>query len=410
MLNKLLIVLFLFVIHFSQGFSISLNKDSLVNPQEIVFQTEIEKSTFLRYIDDSTSDNFLKTVLLTASQTSMDEMAASSKKLNDFALQMKNERIDAMKEKKKIKFIYDKVHSTFLKLYVNPVYFSSIFKDGTYNCVTASALFAYVFDELHIPYVIMESSDHVFLLTYPKTLNISVETTNPISGSYSYNSKMQETYVNYLKSNKIISEEESKQKSVSELFKSYFFHENSINEKRLAGLQYYNGGIEKMTTGKFAEAYSQFEKAYALYPSKKMTFFSFLCLAELISQANYSDSLDVHYLANASHYKNLGISESNMRAEFYRLTNNILIDRSDFVAYDKAYKYLLCHINDDIILNDLKFIYSSEEARIYFNKENYPQALELASAAIICDRQMQIFKLYLCQRSIRLFQDFRRRN
>jgi tetratricopeptide (TPR) repeat protein len=380
-LKRIIISLFGLTFFGSIGFPISPDKDSLVDPLTIRFQSEIEKNALFQYLGDSSSTNFIRIMILTSLTATNEDVTLNMKKVEEFVAEMRTAHVEEMKEKKKIKFIYDKLHAKFFKQYQSLVFFSSIFKDGTYNCVTASALFAYVFDALHIPYVIMESTDHVFLVAYPQSFDIKVETTVPSQGSVSYNSTMQATYVNYLKSNKIISEDESKQKSVSEIFNSYFFHVNIINEKKLAGLHFYNNGIEKIAAGNFTGAFSQFEKAYSLYPSKRLTFFLYVSLAELISKSNYSDSIEIEYIAKASHYKSFGITAQNIQAEFYRLTQNILVNKTDFINYDRAYKYLTAHIDDKEILAEISFTYASEEARIYLNKENYTKAFELATLA-----------------------------
>ena len=81
------------------------------------------------------------------------------------------------KEKKRIKFIYDAFHDTFLKKYNSSVFFSEIFKNGNYNCVTATALYCYVFEKLDIPYKVKDLPTHVYLIAYPDLYNIKLETT-----------------------------------------------------------------------------------------------------------------------------------------------------------------------------------------------------------------------------------------
>lgn len=52
--------------------------------------------------------------------------------------------IDKKPEKKKVKIIFDQVHAMFFKRYQEVASFEEIFKNGTYNCVSASALYALV--------------------------------------------------------------------------------------------------------------------------------------------------------------------------------------------------------------------------------------------------------------------------
>jgi hypothetical protein len=66
----------------------------------------------------------------------------------------------------------------YLKYYKLDSFFPDIFSTKTYNCVNGTALFAIIFDEINIPYHILEVPNHVYLIAYPSTLKIGVESTD----------------------------------------------------------------------------------------------------------------------------------------------------------------------------------------------------------------------------------------
>ena len=74
-------------------------------------------------------------------------------------------RVDAFIEKsgfnssttradKKLKLLFHQVHAHFLKRYEEKATFDEIFKTGTFQCLNASLLYAYILESLQVPYEI----------------------------------------------------------------------------------------------------------------------------------------------------------------------------------------------------------------------------------------------------------------
>jgi hypothetical protein len=91
--------------------------------------------------------------------------------------------LEKMNEKKKVMRLYDDIHEKFLDKYTVFTPFSSIFTSQEYHCVTSNMLFALVFNEFGIPYEIRETPNHVFLVAYPNSSYITVETTCALPSS-----------------------------------------------------------------------------------------------------------------------------------------------------------------------------------------------------------------------------------
>ncbi len=113
--------------------------------------------------------------------------------------------IDTKSEVKKVKYVYDYVHKQFLKVYKLQNSFADIFSKGEYNCVSASALYAIIFTKLDIPFNIIEAPHHVYLVAYPQTFKILIETTSPEKGYYQFNDNFINQYVKILYNSKLIS-------------------------------------------------------------------------------------------------------------------------------------------------------------------------------------------------------------
>ena len=193
-------------------------QDSLVNPYEIQFTSQAEKDAYIAYLSDSSSINLLKLMILSGNSISQDALEDYLSQVKQFVQTIDLSELDKMKEKKKVKYIYDDVHKVFFKKYEEKVIFQDIFTKGYYNCATASSLFACIFDLLRIPYNGKETPSHVFLVAYPASSNILVETTTPGTGSVSFSDKTISDYINYLVRSKIITAEDTRNQSVNELF------------------------------------------------------------------------------------------------------------------------------------------------------------------------------------------------
>ena len=189
------------------------SQDSLVSVSEVHFSSDFEREAFLKFKKTSGKELLLPLLLTTSSSAN----AETTKLINDKILILTNklssEGVNTKKNDKKIKTVYNQVHSTFLKKYQEDVRFQDIFTNGNYNCVTASALFALVFEQLNIPYEIKEEPTHVYLLAYPNSSNILVETTTPLSGFLSFDDRFKQNFIEVLKNQKIIGNAEISSKS-----------------------------------------------------------------------------------------------------------------------------------------------------------------------------------------------------
>jgi len=118
-----------------------------------------------------------------------------------------------------------------------------MFQSGTYNCVSASMLYAMVFDELGVPYKVKASSNHIYLIADPGTNSVVIETTNPNFEKTIFTGEFKQQYVNYLRSSKLINEDDYKNKSVEEIFEEKYKEVREAEFYNLAGFQYYNKAL-----------------------------------------------------------------------------------------------------------------------------------------------------------------------
>jgi tetratricopeptide (TPR) repeat protein len=290
---------------------------------------------------------------------------------------------DKKKNDKKARFLYESVHKSFLSKYEELSFFNQIFRNGVYNCVTATALYSLVFDRFSIPYAIQERPTHVYLVAYPEQERIQIETTTPIGGYRIYDQAFKQQYVKKLTDYKLISASEYQSQSVDQLFDKYFFNNEVINITQLVGIQYYNAALSYIDKNEKVKALEQLEKYYFLYPDEKSRYLMFALTAEIFNSLTYGDSKKSHYLVKLCKFRREGITSDIITSEFYRITQLVFMQDGDREKYEKIYHELMDVANNAEIQQQLTYIFNYEIGRIAYNQERYTEAASYFEKALV---------------------------
>lgn len=170
--------------------------------------------------------------------------------LKSLAAQLRT-KFNTKKPEKSLRKIYDAVHDRYFTKYVENPVFSDIFSRGQYNCVTASALYAFLFEEMSIPYEIRETPTHVYVVAYPGTHKFIVESTLPTEGILNLKKKEVENLKETLVANKMITAQEAAKDNFAQ---EYIFSDTTITLTNLFGVQLYNHSITLSEGGKYRQA------------------------------------------------------------------------------------------------------------------------------------------------------------
>lgn len=139
-----------------------------------------------------------------------------------------------------MKRLFASVHDEFFVRYVDNPIFADIFTKGEYNCVTASALYSILFERLGIPYEIRELPTHVYVVAYPDTYQLIVESTLPAEGIIEIRDRQVKAYRKELLANKMVSEEELRE--TDDVF-SLMQQDSVITLQNLYGIQLFNRSL-----------------------------------------------------------------------------------------------------------------------------------------------------------------------
>jgi tetratricopeptide (TPR) repeat protein len=241
---------------------------SIFNFHAQTYSSTLEEEIFNSYKRDSLNYNFLESLFAIDSTMNLETVAKYKQELLSVIKTFPVKEDKAKKEKRRIKAIYDEIHSQFFRKYALDSYFTDIFNDGTYNCVTASALYAFTFDELNIPYHIKETPSHVFLIAYPNTHKIYLETTVP--GAYGFTIPKEsevKKIIDELIAYKLVTTEEVLDKGYMKFYEDYYYGKEFVDKRALIGMQYYNKGLTKMNDADYDNALNNLRKSKVFYSS-----------------------------------------------------------------------------------------------------------------------------------------------
>ena len=288
-----------------------------------------------------------------------------------------NNKTSKLKMNKRVNFIYDNIHAKYFKKYVANPNFIEIFTKNEFNCVTATALYSIAFDYLKIPYQIKEKPTHVYLLAFPETYRIIIETTTPNNGYKAVNETELENYKKYLLSYKLISVDEAKSYDSEKIFNEFYVQDTTINLTNLIGIQYYNNSVKYSEKNNFKLALIQAEKAFELHKKDYIKKWINFIIIKLIEEQNKTISNNEFF---------------NLLLKFYTYNKgNDIVEQYIKEKYSKKAIEIIKETNGELKLDSIKnsfadkFENKSLKEEIIYNSniilaEHYYYALDVLKA------------------------------
>lgn len=349
-------------------------QDSLIYFEEIKYHSDFERTSFENFFKKN-NENYLALFLATRSSVSDDDFAAYEKIYFNNVSDIKQVKLSKKNVEKRIKTIHAEVHERFLKKYEAQNTMKSVFVNGSYNCVSASALYSMVFEELQIPYTIKEKPSHVYVVAYPDGESILVESTDPSSGVISYSENFKKEYINQLASAKIIDQNQMSTSSIDHLFDEYFFSDENITLKQLIGLQYINEALYLFELKDMVSALKMLEKAYFFFPEEKLKALLLVTNADILATSNYEDLSLADNFVKLSRFREFDINSNTMASEFARISDIHLNNRNDTLLFDQFYNRIVTGLENEEMKNEISYLYHYERGRILYNQGFYSKSL-----------------------------------
>ena len=313
--------------------------------------------------------------------------------IDEHIRELKSKNLQIKPLKKQIQTIYKTTHSKFFKKYETKALFNNIFENGSYNCVTATALYGIIFNAFDINYSIRETPTHVYIIADTLGLQTLIESTLPGSGVMTFNEKYKKDLVEYLNENKIISDLEFESTTTEELFKKYYSKDKTINIFELAALQYYNMGIFLMEEDKFSGAATYLKKAEIIYPSTAISYNRYAAIQNALANDYNKKSYDGNLFGQ---FINSDIKDSSLIRTVTDYFNNIslelCINSPDINRYDTFYGNILSQCAIEKIPAEIQLKHHYFKAYNYGITGNYPASLSQIKKAYILDEDNLMVK------------------
>lgn len=343
------------------------------------YSSSFEEGIFEAYKKDSIQYNFFESMFAIDSLASNSTILTYQEMVTSLIKTFPERESKEKKEQKRVKLIYDRLHDTFFKKYNLNAYFNNLFEDGTYNCVTASALYAYVFDELNIPYHVKETPSHVFLIAYPKTYKIYLETTVP--GEYGFIIPKEDEVkkiIDELISYKLITEEEVVAKGgFMKFYEDFYYGNEFIDKSALIGMQYYNQGLSYLDTEEDDKAINSLNKAKVFFSSPLIKPIIKSIMFDRVNHLEFNTLEDIEYLLELIAIANYpdDYSLGNVESSLYKIIEHDDNDKEFIEAAIEKFKTIQ---NEKVRNTALEFLYEYL-AKQAGTDENLDEALKYSN-------------------------------
>lgn len=271
--------------------SLTFNAQSL---DSTFYRSNFEQLLFKKSDSFKLGEHYLEGLFAIDSALDAKYAERKRKELDDFIKSLDIQKIEKYSDKKKIKYIFKTTHDRFFNKYQDIANFNLIFKEGTYNCVSATALYSYIFEKLKIPYQIKETPSHIYLVAYPNDSNIYVETTIPgNNGFYVPSDNDMQKAVNDLITSKLITNEEVNNVGYKKAYMNFFYSKEYLLPYELIGIQYYNKAIFDFQNQDYESSYANFSKSEIFYNTKKVKYLKISSLSLLLDKSNFKNIKDI---------------------------------------------------------------------------------------------------------------------
>jgi hypothetical protein len=168
-----------------------------------------------------------------------------------------------------------RTHQRFLRNYQEFSNFSNLFSSGSYNCLSATALYALILDYFNYEYQIVETNYHIFVLINTNEGIFLFETTDGQNGFVSSPRKVQEKIASYKKN--VLSKADDSKTYYS--YRSSLYNEITLDQ--LTGLFHYNLAVQAFNDRDETSAVRHLEESVKTYYSPRTEELSRIILLSL---------------------------------------------------------------------------------------------------------------------------------
>ena len=185
-----------------------------------------------------------------------------------FVSRMENKRSSFRDDHEFVSYLFRKTHQKVLRFFNSQASFDETLSRGTYNCLTGTAVYAMLLAHFGLPYTIVETNYHIFILTETNRGRVLLEATDPFHGFSDKTEAIEKRIAGYRKNE--IAETDARKKYYRFSFNLY----NEVTLDQLLGLLHYNLAITNYNSGEILSAIGHLDQALELYNSPRIEEFT----------------------------------------------------------------------------------------------------------------------------------------
>lgn len=309
--------------------------------------------------------------------------------LNNFISRLK--KFEKNSPKSKVKKIFQLTKKEFLHHYSLLSFFNDQLDDGTYNCVTGSALFAIIFEEMDIPYVVIEVPRHVYLIAYPNQENIGVESTEEKDGIYNWTEYTKQQAVNFLLNIGKVSESEVRIKGFDKIIEDHFYTNTSHDFDALVGMHLMNRALVLQDRDEHKEALEMYYMAETYFDSPVLQYMEGGILSNLISETSYENIDIIDYITRLYAITESEVGKERVHGNFPFIMQQAFKKRKDMDFIDSTTVLVNENLEGedrDLFLSDL----DEQWANYYIQRDQFEKSLEYSTRGYALNPKNKYFE------------------
>ena len=203
--------------------------------------------------------------------------------------------------------IFEHIHKIHLKKYRTYSTFGQLLNYKIFDCLTGTALYAMIFDEMGIRYDLFETANHSYLIVRLAKERVLFESTDPVNGFITGAPEIEATQQRYAKDVPLDFDNllgmVGYKRTPGNTIKVY---SEKITLFQLSGLYYYNQAVVYYNLKKYRDAVNTLEKAFSLHPSKRILNLLLVSVQEVLKEDNLGKNDLKKYIAKTHFYSTQG--------------------------------------------------------------------------------------------------------
>lgn len=263
-------VISFFLVFTFQSFKVFSQTGLSESCSKITFSTAFEQKGFEIFCNTNNPD-YMHMAVAVDKVAGTKEFEVIKSLIDDEIALLKKELPSIKKNYKKIKYIFDHVHQTFLLHMDEEALFTDIFATGRYNGITASTLYSFILEALNQKYIIRFLPGHAYLVVYADNIPYAFESIDPVGGFFEITPFVQ---------NQLAQNEREIQMNAANAMSSnksninlanYYFRLNGSDRNGLIASMYVRKMLKLFSGQQFLEAVYETEKANLFMPADELS-------------------------------------------------------------------------------------------------------------------------------------------